>query len=132
MNLRILIPVALISIGIGVYGLSEQIFQKNNVPEAASQVVNQESRVSVYKVIKPIGQGVLITKTHLAVERLPENEALQLGIDPEQPLSLSAGSVANQALEAGDIISPAMILTPNEAGYIDAVIEPIECLTLFW
>ncbi|WP_260259747.1 Flp pilus assembly protein CpaB [Vibrio intestinalis] len=125
MKLKILVPIALVCIGAGLYGLSSNYFAKNNQNVAIPDTPEQDSALaSVYVVKSPIKRGELISKSSLEVKRVPEEQALKMGIDTAQPLTLPAGGVAIQDMAEGETLSPATMLSPDELGYIDTVLAP--------
>ncbi|EGU48895.1 Flp pilus assembly protein CpaB [Vibrio ichthyoenteri ATCC 700023] len=123
MKLKVLVPIALIAIGAGLYGLSSQYFSKN-APAPVVSADNQPELASVYVVAQAIPKGKAITKASLEIEKVTEEQALKMGIDPSQPLSIPKGGVAIQDMTEGDFITPATLISPDEPGYINAVIDP--------
>lgn len=122
MKLKVLVPIALIAIGAGLYGLSSQYFSKNaDVPKDSTN--NEPELASVYVVAKDILKGEAVTKASLEVRRIPVSQALQMGLDTSQPLNLPKGGVAMQAIPVGEYITASTLISPEDAGYINAVID---------
>ena len=124
MKLKVLVPIALIAIGAGLYGLSENYFSKNTQQVDTSTKTSDPLLASVYVVAQEIPKGQQISKALLEVKRIPEEQALQMGIDTSQPLSLPKGGIAIQNIPVGEYVTAATLIFPDELGYIDAVLQP--------
>ncbi|WP_211091937.1 Flp pilus assembly protein CpaB [Vibrio agarilyticus] len=121
--MKLLIPVALIAIGAGLYGLSQPYFnQSSQAPLVELAAETAVPQVTVYALAERISRGTVVSKTHFELRQIDQPKALQLGIDPSMPLNLTPGSVAIQDIAAGTLVSPSLFITPSDPGYIEAIV----------
>ncbi|WP_332396654.1 Flp pilus assembly protein CpaB [Vibrio metschnikovii] len=130
MNSKLLIGLALLAILAGGYGL----FASSPAP---APVVVQAPPAEVKTVVAPpvkttqiwlartaLQPGQIVTRADLELRRIPEPEALALGVDADIKLEFVTNLRAAHTIQAGDVVWPESLLAPNHAGYMDLILTP--------
>lgn len=121
MNLRILIPLALILVGAGLYGLSGSLIKQSSEPVV--EVVNNVPMLSVWTSKNNLKKGEHVYQSGFSIDKVPETEVNQQGVSESLQLIFSPGMVASHDINSGQWVSQQDFLTPDQDGYIELVIE---------
>lgn len=121
MNLRVLIPVALIMVGAGLYGLSGNLLSQKKEPivEAVEDVL----MVNIWKTKSELNKGQRVTRTDFIVEKVPESAANAQGISEDVEIEFVRGLVVTQDLTTGQWVTMNNLLKPEQDGYIELTIS---------
>ncbi len=134
MNLRILVPAALIAVGAGLYGLSGRILT-STVPQSGDilhDVSEQEEikTVRIWTVKQDLLPGQRISNEHLQANMVPYSEARmhgltenEEGIIPDISIAMVDGMVAGEQLVTGQWVTSADFVTPKQSRYIELIIS---------
>lgn len=121
MNFRILIPVALIAIGAGLYGLSGNLLKKEQEPVEVT-TAEDIHYMTVWKAASAIEMGHVVTRRDFVREKITEQEANQHGLDLESSVNFVEGMVAAQPILPDQWITQDDFATPDQPEYIDLTI----------
>ncbi|WP_117235018.1 Flp pilus assembly protein CpaB [Vibrio maerlii] len=126
MNIRILVPIALIAVGAGLYGLSGQLIQTPPPSPTASsgepvtQAEPAENSVTIWVTTQALTRGQAIDVTQFERQSVSEKEFERFGFVTK----LERGMVVKQTVAPGTRLTPKLVATPQDAGYVEAVIHP--------
>jgi pilus assembly protein CpaB len=117
-NSKLVVLIAVLAIGVGLYGL----LQKG--PEANSSLPTQQAPVpeeqfAVYVIKQSIRKGGEIKRSNLRIEQWPRQKANQQGIDSDQTLPQGHILLARNTMHAGDVLSADNIVTPASDDYLE-------------
>ena len=121
MNIKLMITIAVIAIGVGVYGINRK---KIMPPEAPPKVVKQEKLISVPVATTDIIHGELLTKDNTTFEKWSETKAKQNGIQEDVVIDYKQAPIATVDLAKGDMVAKKQFITENDLNYIDFIIKP--------
>jgi pilus assembly protein CpaB len=127
MNSRIIFPVGLIAVGAGLYGLSQDYLNKQQVVSSAVAEVVQPAPVTmttVWRAKQAIEPRRRIENKDFELISVPEDQAIALGIDPTEPLNIHSSWIATQAILSGEWLSPKSFITPDAPDYLDYAVSP--------
>ncbi|WP_238104609.1 Flp pilus assembly protein CpaB [Vibrio cincinnatiensis] len=125
MNSKLLIALALLAIAAGGYGLFAPA-----TPPPAQPVVTEvpqavpEKQWQVWVARHALQSGQLITRSDLELRQIDEQQALALGVNQDVRVEFLPEMRVNQSRLSGDILWPEMLLTPNQAGYMELILTP--------
>ncbi|PWI35239.1 Flp pilus assembly protein CpaB [Vibrio albus] len=141
MNLRILVPIALIAVGAGLYGLSGRILTSNtSQPEEPKRELSgqiqeteemaTENRVRIWTAKQDILPGQFVTADTLQSRMVSYDEARMHGLAeneegmiPDINIKFVAGMVAGDNLIAEQWVTNADFVTPKQDRYVDLTIS---------
>jgi pilus assembly protein CpaB len=121
MSSKLVIFIALIAIGLGVYGL-----KLGTTPKPAPQIVQhvEEEKIKVYVASSGLDKGQLIERKSVSIEYLTKVQANKKGIDKDAVLALGSVLLARKPISQGEIIYPEFTIAPEDDEYVDFVIQP--------
>jgi pilus assembly protein CpaB len=123
MRSKLLILVAVIAIGAGLAGIF--LPQKKVVRPPVQVSAPAPVTYQVFQVKKAhLKRGELVNRADLDIARLSQAEAEKKGIAGNRLFSLAPHAVYAKALNRGDLLLRADIVTPEQPEYIDLTIEP--------
>ncbi len=120
MNPRIIIFIAIIAIGAGVYGL---LGQSKPAPEPVAKQQVVEEKIKVYLVSSEINKGEQIERAKVKIDWLTKSQANAKGIDKDMVLAFDSILLARKDLPAGEILYPEFTIGPNDTNYVDFVTQ---------
>ncbi|NAW62691.1 Flp pilus assembly protein CpaB [Vibrio sp. V31_P5A7T61] len=130
MNSKLLIGLALLAILAGGYGL----FASSPAPapvvvqappaEVKTVVARPVKTTQIWLARSALQPGQIVTRADLELRRIPEPEALALGVDADIKLEFVTNLRAAHTIQAGDVVWPESLLAPNHAGYMDLILTP--------
>ncbi|MBV1843120.1 MULTISPECIES: Flp pilus assembly protein CpaB [Photobacterium] len=123
MRTKIIFSLAAAAILFGLYGLAGSLSQPVPI-QTEDRPLPEEPKIQVWRLKQDVVTGERIERRMLALERLPESEANELGFVGDVDLSWQQGTVFRQSLTAGGYITSDDIIEPKQDGYIDYVIAP--------
>lgn len=123
MSSKLVIFIALLAIGLGVYGLKLGTTPKP-APQIVQHVVEEEEKVKVYFASSYLDKGQLIERKDVSIEYLTKTEANKKGIDKDVVLALGSILLARKPISQGEIIYPEFTISPDDDEYVDFVIQP--------
>ena len=133
MNLRILIPVALIAVGAGLYGLSGKIMTAKLAQQEKPQneVVKPVARkVRVWTLKQDLWAGQVVIRDHLQTEMVSSEEAIKYGLTENEDGKIAdvkirfiKGMVAGSNLKAKQWVTAADFVAPDQERYIELTIS---------
>ena len=118
MNLRILIPVALITMGAGLYGVSGHLMTKP-VIEEPEVIQKKEPQIRIWQLKENRQAGQLIRRDDLKVQMVSEAEANERGIAEDIHIDFVKGMVAGAELAAERWVTGQDFVKPDEPQYIE-------------
>ncbi|WED26087.1 Flp pilus assembly protein CpaB [Vibrio sp. DW001] len=121
MNFRILIPVALIAIGAGLYGLSGNLI-KQDAEQNVVDVVEDVNMITVWKAKEDIKRGQMVTRTQFYVTKVTEPEANDNGITEDVEIEFVRGEVSSKDISSDGWVTQLDLIKPDQDGYIDLII----------
>jgi pilus assembly protein CpaB len=121
MNFRVLIPVALIFLGAGLYGLSGDILNQKDEP-IEEIVIEDEPLISIWKAKSVLEPGQLVSIDDLSIVKVPESVANENGVVESVELELGKGAIAAQHIEIDQWVMAEHFLRPEQDGYISLTI----------
>lgn len=120
MSIKILVPIALVAIGAGLYGVSQQYLNSpNDVNDPAPNNV-ELNLVNVLVLNESIERGQLLSNELFSIKQISEKRfaASPAKLAPEIP----NGAVAKRAISADTWLQQDMFVTPDQNGYIEATV----------
>lgn len=133
MNLRMLVPLALIAVGAGLYGLSGKLLTSNlpqEEPMAQMSEESEEETVRVWLAKQDLLPGQFVTAEHLQATMVTYSEARlhglnenEEGVIPDVSIDFVNGLVAGSNLKAEQWVTNADFVTPKQNGYIELTIS---------
>ena len=121
MSIKIIVPVGLIAIGAGLFGISQQYLNQSNVEEVTAAPVEQEKRVKVLVLNEHLDRGQVLSPVQFSIKQIPESQIPVSQGDIAE--IIPNGAVARKALSSGEWLQTSMYVTPDQQGYIDATIS---------
>ncbi|USH05081.1 Flp pilus assembly protein CpaB [Grimontia kaedaensis] len=118
MSQRLFFIIAMLSIGIGVLGLSG-VFQTQ--PSTASPVSHISYQVAQLK--EPLKKGQILESGNFRYFRINEETALEKGVSYNTDISINPGMVAKRSISTKEYLSQNDFINPDDPGYVDAVIK---------
>jgi pilus assembly protein CpaB len=124
-NSKLIFIIAFCAIVFGLYGVSDLLLNSEQPAPMQSVKTVQPTvkKIQVYFAKLPLNPGEKVTLAQLKKQILEEPEANKLGISEDTILPLTNGTVANMTIVSGSIVTADMLLGPDQAGYLDLVIE---------
>ncbi|PJC86099.1 Flp pilus assembly protein CpaB [Vibrio sp. HA2012] len=116
MNLKILLPIAVIAMGAGLYGLSGSLDTQENSP-AVTEAAPKQLRIWLTNTALQPGQ--VVTSRELETRLVPEAEANKHGLVSDTSIQFVKGMVAGLALESGQWVTNSDFVTPDKPEYIE-------------
>lgn len=116
--MKILVPVALIIVGAGLFGISQQYLSSNSDD---NQQVNEAPTIKLVDTLiasQDITKGETLNRGHFEISSVPENE-----VAANTTLSIPPGAVALSDIAADSTLSADLIVTPDDSRYIEAMIS---------
>ncbi|CAM4401112.1 Flp pilus assembly protein CpaB [Vibrio agarivorans] len=123
MRTKILMVLAFIAISVGVYGVFNPPKQQD-LSRIQNLVDDKPVFYRTYFLIEGTISGKLVSNKDYEIRHLSQQEAGKWGISSDVTLAIPHGSVYRDNLDSGRLITQSDILTPDEPGYIDAIIKP--------
>ncbi|MDK9738698.1 Flp pilus assembly protein CpaB [Vibrio sp. D404a] len=121
MSIKVIVPVALIAIGAGLFGISQQYLNQSSIEESSVAPKEQEKRVNVLVLNQSLERGQVLSPAQFSTKQIPER---QLSISQDEiTATIPNGAVARNTLSPGDWLQTSMYVTPDQQGYIDATIS---------
>jgi len=121
MNLKILVPVALITIGAGLYGLSGKLM-KQEVEPALVDVAEPVKMLGIWQVNQDVKAGQMVAREQLKRIQVSESDANKKGVSENVELHIVKGMVASRNLVSGAWVMPSDFVTPEQDGYVGLII----------
>ncbi|ORT49216.1 hypothetical protein ST37_12255 [Vibrio sp. qd031] len=123
MSSRIVLPAALIAVGAGMYGFSQDYLAKQQQTHATPvlQVEKEEpiNMVAVWVANESLTPRTPMSTALFELVSVPENEAISKGIDPSDVINISDSWILSQPVEKGQWLTTAMYVTPSSEDYLD-------------
>lgn len=116
-NLKLIIPVAAIAIGTGLYGLSQKA-----VPQPVTEVIAPENKIRVWRIKRDLSPGEEVSRSDFKSELLNENEANEIGVIEDISLDFIRHMVAGYALQPNQIVRQSDFVSPDDDNYINLII----------
>ncbi|MBM7038381.1 Flp pilus assembly protein CpaB [Vibrio ulleungensis] len=126
MNSRIIIPVGLIAVGAGLYGFSQDYLKSQKVAVASEPTVQVEQPITmtmVWQAKSTIEARQGLTSTMFELVSVPEQQAIDKGIDPSEPINIEDTWIATKQINAEQWLSTNYYVTPEADSYIDYAIS---------
>ncbi|MDG3085994.1 Flp pilus assembly protein CpaB [Vibrio hannami] len=121
MNLKIIVPIALIAISAGIYGLTQNK-QQEPVKVVAATPQKEEIKIKVWKSKQELVPGQEVTQADLKIELLSEQQAHEMGIAKNVSLQFIPHMVAGLKIEPNELVHQSSFVSPDDAEYIDLTI----------
>ena len=128
MRSRFLMIASLILLGIGVIGVlylkasSLKDAKPSEMPAAV--VLPVEKEYIIWTAKRDIGIGESVSREDLRLEKIVEADAFELGIKQDVEINFVDGMVARKPILALKPVLPEHIISPNQEGYFNLIIEP--------
>lgn len=125
MNSKIVIPIALISIGAGMYGVSQDYLAKQQAPTTRPlQPVIEETvnTTMVWAAKVPLGAKQSLDSKSFELKAVPENEAIARGVDPSSPINIEDSWLLKKDIDEGHWLTSRDYITPDDENYIEFAI----------
>jgi pilus assembly protein CpaB len=123
MSSKIVIPIALVAVGAGMYGVSQDYLSQQQANTVKVETVAPKpveiKTVSVWVAKTPIAAKQLLDAELFELVTVPETEAIAKGIDPTKPFVISRTWIARTAIAEGEWLVNASYVTPASTDYID-------------
>ncbi|MEZ8141113.1 Flp pilus assembly protein CpaB [Enterovibrio norvegicus FF-33] len=118
MSQRVFFLIALLSIGVGVLGLSGFFQSKHTTASGISNISYQVAQLK-----SSVKRGDTLTRENIRYFKLREEDALKNGIVSDIIISHVPGMVAKRDIGDAVYLSSSDFLLPNDPNYLDAVIK---------
>jgi pilus assembly protein CpaB len=123
MSSKIVVPIALVAVGAGMYGVSQDYLNQQQTATAPVETVVQKP-VEVKTVAVWVAKSSIEAKQKLDAElfelkTVPEADAIAKGIDPTKPFVISRTWIARTDIAKGEWLSSNSYVTPASEDYID-------------
>ncbi|MBF9002238.1 Flp pilus assembly protein CpaB [Vibrio nitrifigilis] len=119
MNIKLMIVIAIIAIGVGVYGMNHRKIISPSTPK----VEVKEKTIAVYVAKKQLQPGDSITSQTISIENWSETKARSQGITGAISINYSLDPVAKVIIEPGTVISKSSFAIATDVDYIDFIIN---------
>ena len=119
MNIKLMIVIAIIAIGVGVYGMNHRKIISPSTPK----VEVKEKTIAVYVAKKQLQPGDSITSQTVSIENWSETKARSQGITGAISINYSLDPVAKVIIEPGTVISKSSFAIETDVDYIDFIIH---------
>ena len=121
MSIKIIVPIALVAIGAGLFGVSQQYLNQSKPDNTADVPVEEEKLVSVLVLNQSIDRGALLSPAQFSIKSVPESQvSLSQGVLAS---TIPNGAVAKQTLQQDLWLQQDMYVTPEQPGYIEVTIS---------
>ncbi|MGX9418269.1 Flp pilus assembly protein CpaB [Vibrio sp. WJH972] len=121
MSSKIIILIAVVAIGLGLWGLKLG-FEPKQAPQVVQLV--KEEKVKIYIAGKDLDKGEQIQRDSVSIEYLAKSQANKKGIDKDSVLPFDSILLARKPIQEGDIIYPEFTIDPTDKEYVDFVTKP--------
>ncbi|NRB42707.1 MAG: Flp pilus assembly protein CpaB [Pseudomonadales bacterium] len=118
MNSKILVSVALIAISLGLYGLA------GNLTRPEVEAKKPEKRIKIWLARQAVSKGEMLQRSDIEIRKVKQTVAYGYGIRGDINLKFTPGMVSLEAINAGQAITPDLIILPDQAGYLEHIIKP--------
>lgn len=122
MRTKLLMIFAFLAISVGLYGVLNPT-KKEHLSKIQHIVEDKPIFYHVYFFINDVKSGDYVSRRDFELRRLSSDEAEKLGIFGDLSIATPAGSVYRTANKADSILLQDAILSPEQPGYIDAIIS---------
>lgn len=123
MSSKIIFPVALVLIGAGLFGLSQNYLdnQKSNEVTVAEAVVEEtpENTVLVWVATESVEKKAQLSPELFELKAVPEQDAISRGVDPSEPFTIRDTWIAKNSIESDSWLSINDFVTPESEDYLD-------------
>ncbi|MFA0412219.1 Flp pilus assembly protein CpaB [Vibrio renipiscarius] len=123
MRSKLFIFIAMMAIGVGVFGL----LSPNESTAVVAEVKTVEKPAVLYKIYRiaksQVKKGQVVNPSDLEIVTISESEAHSLGFDDDALFDYESGSVYKRDFFKGDIFNLSYIAEPSSPEYIDTVIS---------
>ena len=120
MSIKVIVPIALVAIGAGLFGVSQQYLSQAETGEVVEAPLKEEKQVSILVVNQSLERGQLLSPAFFSTQQVPESK-----VPPTQDELVSIipnGAVAMTSISPDVWLQKSMFVTPNDPGYIEATI----------
>ncbi|PWI35225.1 Flp pilus assembly protein CpaB [Vibrio albus] len=121
MNLKVLLPVAVIAMGAGLYGLSGNLVQNTEKPQEKLAEAPKQLRIWLTK--NTLQPGQVVTNRDLETRLVSESEANQHGLVNDTNIEFVKGMVAGEELEPGQWITNRDFIHPDDPAYVELTVS---------
>ncbi|USD40106.1 Flp pilus assembly protein CpaB [Vibrio sp. SCSIO 43135] len=122
MKSRISIVISVMVIGIGLYGVSQNI--STNTQQADSTVVAEREEVfTFYELLEPVSQGEALEYSDFKIVTLKQTEANEKGFSESEKIKLAPGSVSRKTLKSGVLVRQTDISNPDDEDYVRIAVK---------
>ncbi|MDC5839079.1 Flp pilus assembly protein CpaB [Vibrio europaeus] len=119
MKQRLTHLIALVALGVGVYGIFSEMFASPLEPQTVVQTEAPQNKIRVWRVTENVKRGQNFSPDLLEAEVVLENEAHYALAD----LPYSKGAVYRHRVKSGSLLTDDDLITPDDPDYIDAIIK---------
>ncbi len=128
MGQKVILLVAFLAIGVGVYGLTGNLF-KQPMPPPERVEIEQSPRIEqvlVWAFTRDIDTKEVVSVQDVERLQVPENDAIrnQWLLASEPKPAIEPGSVVRSSLNAGQPFKSSLVVAPNSPEFIDLIITP--------
>ncbi|UWZ99135.1 Flp pilus assembly protein CpaB [Vibrio splendidus] len=120
MRSRLAIIIALIAIGLGVYGLI--LKPSDNKKEETVVLQKEEVYVQIWRAKIDLERGKPLLSEHVEREQALLNLALESGVRSDVELDFSPSTLLNRKITSGSLVMPEFQVAKGNPGYIDLLI----------
>jgi|GEM_PF-2122870 len=111
---------AILALGVGVYGVFNEVFATKPAPTEIEQVAVPERKVRVWLANTTIERGENFSAELVEAEMRLEDEADYALLD----LPYSKGAVFRHRVRPGEMLTSDDLITPDNPDYVDTIIKP--------
>ncbi|MFA0566060.1 Flp pilus assembly protein CpaB [Vibrio sp. 10N.222.51.C8] len=122
MRSRLAIIIALIAIGLGVYGLLLNP-NDNQTKNAVTSPKKEDVYVQVWRAKTDLDRGKPVSSEQVVREQVLLDLALEKGVRSDVELDFSPSTLLNRNITAGRLVMPEFQVAKGNAGYIDLLIS---------
>ena len=124
MKSKIILVLAVVAISIGLFGMSQTTNIASSDPEKIKELDKlPEPTVMVWIAKKDLMFGSLVQRTDLEVQRISQTQADRFGIVSDIKYDFNKSLLVKKDIFQGDIVTPDVLLSPGQEGYINLVIK---------
>lgn len=124
MKSKIILVLAVIAISIGLFGMSQTTNTASSAPEQVKELDKlPDPTVMVWVAKKDLMFGSTVQRIDLIIQRISQTQADRLGIVNDIKLSFNKDLLVKKDILQGDIVTPDMLLSPGQEGYLTLVIR---------
>ena len=114
----------MIAISIGLFGMSQTTNTASSAPEQVKELDKlPDPTVMVWVAKKDLMFGSTVQRIDLIIQRISQTQADRLGIVNDIKLSFNKDLLVKKDILQGDIVTPDMLLSPGQEGYLTLVIR---------